>query len=267
MNGASRVLHAAIAIAAVGLVSTAESRAQSQPAAAPQTFDVASVKLAVPDAGRGGRGGRGGGIRTDPQMLTGRNVTLKQLIAYAYHLWNYQIAGGPNWLDSDAYEIEARTDRPFNPEQFRPMLQALLAERFKLTLHRETKQVPIYSLVVDKNGPKFHPRKGGVDASTEQRGISFDDLPSLAGILSNFCDRPVVDQTGLKGDFDLQLDTRKAMEAWEQERATQPGNDGGGPRGNAISAAAQDQFGLKLVPAKGSVELLVIDHAEKPTAN
>jgi uncharacterized protein (TIGR03435 family) len=139
----SRVLHAAIAIAAIGLVSTRKSPAQSQPAAtSPQTFDVASVKLAVPDAGRGGRGGRGGGIRTDPQMLTGRNTTLKQLIAYAYHLWNYQIAGGPNWLDSEAYEIEARTDRPSTPEQFRPMLQALLAERFKLTFHRKPSKSP-----------------------------------------------------------------------------------------------------------------------------
>jgi hypothetical protein len=71
----------------------------------------------------GGRGGRGGGIRTDPQMFTARNSSLKQLVAYAYHVWNYQISGGPSWLDSDPFDIEATTERPAKKEQFRLMLQ------------------------------------------------------------------------------------------------------------------------------------------------
>lgn len=104
----------------------------------------------------------------------------------------------------------------------------------------------------------------GEDASTGQRGISFENLPSLAGILSNFCDRPVVDRTGLKGDLDLKLDMQKALQAWEQERnGGAPGDAGAGPRGNAITAAAQDQFGLKLVARKESVEVLIIESCGK----
>jgi uncharacterized protein (TIGR03435 family) len=254
-------------VIALGMWNAATS--QAQPA-----FEVASVKPAAPlvmDGGgrmvAGGRGGRGGGIRTDPQMFTARNSSLKQLVAYAYHVWNYQISGGPSWFDADPFDIEAKTEHPANDEQFRLMLQTLLADRFKLTSHRETKEVPVYALVVDKSGPKFQARKTGDDASTERRGVSFEDLASLAGILSNFSDRPVVDRTRLKGDFDLKLDMQKASEDWLRERDGDAPGDVGGPRSNAIAAAVEDQLGLKLVARKESVEVLVIDRAERPTAN
>jgi uncharacterized protein (TIGR03435 family) len=246
--------------------------AKSQPAAgAKQTFDVASVKPAAPLVAvdnnprlvSAGRGGRIGGFSTDPQKFTSTYTTLKGLVIYAFRVANYQISGGPSWLDSEPYDIEAKTDRPTDPEQFRLMLQTLLADRFKLTYHRETKQVSIYALVLDKGGPKFQALKSAESPSTGP--FSFKDLPSLAKLLSNYCDRPVVDQTGLQGSFDLKLDMNKER---EREREAMPSGDNAGfPHENTIVAAAKDQFGLKFVPARGPVEMLVIDHAEKPGAN
>jgi uncharacterized protein (TIGR03435 family) len=187
-------------------------------------------------------------------MFSARNASLKGLIAEAYQVPADQITGGPTWLDTDAFDIAARAGQPAKPEQMRLMLQTLLAERFKLALHRETKQLPIYVLVVAKNGPKFHALK---DAPTEQRNhLSFKDMPSLAGILSTFAERPVVDQTGLKGDFYLDLDMSKPLQSMDAD----------GP-GAAIISAVEDQFGLKLMSTKGPIEFLVVDRAEKPSEN
>jgi bla regulator protein blaR1 len=264
LNLARKATLAAIGLAAIGgpivigMLYAAPSRAQSQLTGAPQqSFEVASVKPAQPTGP--GRGGRGGGVRTDPGMFAARNASLKGLIVEAYQMQAYQILEGPNWLDSDTYDIEARADHSSGPERIRLMLQALLKERFKLTFHRDTKVLPIYALVVAKGGPKFHALKDGEDASVDARRnhLSFKDMPSLAGILSTFSDRAVVDQTGLKGDYYLNLDMSRALQSMEPV---------GGP-GAAVISAVEDQFGLKVVPTKGPIEVIVIDHAEKPSQN
>jgi uncharacterized protein (TIGR03435 family) len=244
---------------AIGVLHLAHAQAPSaaHDGALP-TFDVASVKPAQP-AGPGR--GRGGGTRTDPGMYVTRNSSLKGLVGEAYHVQAYQIVGGPSWLDTDAFDIEARTGHPENQEQMSLMLRALLIDRFKLTLHRDTKQLPIYALVIGKNGSKFHASNGGQDTppKNQRNHLSFKDMPSLASALSMFSDRPIVDQTGLKGDFDLDLDMSKALQTAEP-------TDDGTPNAPMI-AAVQEQFGLKVIATKGPLEVLVIDHAEKPSEN
>jgi uncharacterized protein (TIGR03435 family) len=242
-----------------GPANATPTRTQSQPdQAAKLAFDVASIKPAA----AGGRGGRGGSIHSDPDMLSARSVSLQRLVREAYQLWNYQLSGGPSWIDSDAYDVIAKTDQPVSDEQRRLMLQALLADRFKLTFHRETKELPIFALMVDKNGPKFRPLKEGEQPTPSP--LSFKDLPSLAGMLSNVAGRPVLDRTGLSGNFDLAINMRKAEEEWQREHADVPPTD---PGDNMIVFAAKEQLGLKLVPTKGPVEMYVVDHAEKPSGN
>jgi uncharacterized protein (TIGR03435 family) len=194
-------------------------------------------------------------------MLTGRNVSLQGLIREAYQLRNYQLSGGPDWIDSDAYDVMAKTDQPVTDEQRRLMLQALLADRFKLTFHRETKELPIFALMVDKNRPQFRSLKDGEQPTRSP--MSFRDLPSLAGTLSNFAGRPVVDRTGLSGNFDLAINMQKAEKEWEQEHEDALA----APGDSMIVTAVKEQLGLKLVPMKGPVEIFVIDHAERPSGN
>jgi uncharacterized protein (TIGR03435 family) len=188
---------------------------------------------------------------------------MRSLVALAYNLSNYQITGGPSWVNSLGYNIIAKAVAGFKEraptaaapavdeeaEQLRLRLQSLLTERFKLTFHRETKQRPIYSLQVAKNGPKLRNAGGGgawgnvrvLRGSMIGGGVP---MSRLAHELSNLLDRPVLDQTGLTGRYEFNLE-------W-------PPADRMG-----IIAAIQQQLGLKLVVQKGPFEILVVDHAEK----
>jgi uncharacterized protein (TIGR03435 family) len=147
------------------------------------------------------------------------------------------------------------------------MLRALLADRFKLTFHREKKELNVYDLVVAKGGPKFHPLKAGADSLPGPTNhLRLKDLPSLATYLTRLSSgEPVLDKTGLTGEFDLDLDMAKVFEEAAQGAT--------GPASiiehmfEATANALQDQLGLKLVPAKAPVEIFVIDHAEKASAN
>src|SRR4051794_29284506 len=118
-----------------------------------QTFDAASVKPSRQTLGRDANSQ----VVFGPAGLNGRNVTLKRLITEAYNVRPYQISGGPGWLNDSEYDIDAKADGPTTRENLRLMLRALLADRFRLTIHREAKDLPIYELVVDKDGPKIHP--------------------------------------------------------------------------------------------------------------
>jgi uncharacterized protein (TIGR03435 family) len=148
----------------------------------------------------------------------------------------------------------------------------MLAERFKLATHRETKELAVYALVVAKNGPKFHalkadeapcwPACAGAPGKTDH--LRQKDLAALAMFLTRLgSDKPVIDKTGLTGYFDLDLDMSKIIETAQS---------GGGPPTNesmfdAAVSAIQDELGLKLAPTKAPIEILVIDHAEKPSEN
>ena len=149
------------------------------------------------------------------------------------------------------------------------MLRDLLADRFQLAVHRETKDLAIYALELAKNGPKFHAFKPGAEAAPGKLNhFHPPNLPFLARFLSHLgSDKPVIDNTGLTGDFDLDLDVGKIG----QEAALLSGATGGPPTPEsmfeATANAIPDQLGLKLVPTKAPVEILVVDRAEKPSEN
>jgi uncharacterized protein (TIGR03435 family) len=232
----------------------------AQPAPA---FEVASVKVAPPRAGSAGFTA----MDTDPAMVRYSNVTLKLLIAIAYRLDGRLIQGGPAWLDDQLYDLAA-TLPPRTPKDRVPaMFQTLLAERFHMAVHRETKEERVYFLLVGKNGTKL--REGQrVDEQDVQQvrgdrpaaqivrgGIMGHSMVmgSLAGTLARVLGYQVVDHTGLTGTFDINL-------KWTPED-----NNEAGP---SLFTAIQEQLGLKLEPGKAAVEVLVVDHADRiPTGN
>lgn len=233
--------------------------AQSRP-----FFDVVSIKPADPSAPRPGRLGMAQPVIT-PGRLTMRTATLKEIVQAAFGLEDYQVSGGPRWIDSTRYEVIAQTANSTPRNQ---MLQAVLVERFHLITHHEMKAVSGLAMVLEK-GRKLRPllpetNKGPLPAN---RG-RFTDLPSLAAYLTRLGSwpgqpgTPVVDKTGLTGQFDLMIDMNKIMANISE----------GTPATNeaiytATVAQIEEALGLKLEPRKLQVDLLVIDHAEMPTPN
>lgn len=237
--------------------------AYGQPAPAPQ-FEVASVRPSGADATNGSSS-----INTRTGRLTMTNATLRQCIVAAYRVKDYQLSGGPGWLNSDRYDIVAKADEGVKDDVLMPMLQTLLAERFQLAIHRETKMFQAYVLEVARNGPKLEKAEpeGGSNTNssrngTGQRTITAQTTMSrFAETLSRTLERPVVDRTGLDGRFNLKLE-------WTD--SARPSGDGATPEsvlGPSIFTAIQQQLGLKLEGQKAPIEILVIDRAEKATEN
>ena len=277
-------------------------------------FEVASIKPAAPQT-PGRMMIRMGG---DPGRVNYSNVSIKDVIRQAYQVKDYQISG-PDWLESQRFDINAKVPDGAPKEQIPQMLQNMLAERFKLSLHREKKELPAYAMVVAKGGPKlkesdpaaqpnFGPdgppppppaagRGGAPQFPPGARGMLMMRGPGhLAGkglkmgafsdMLSRFVDRPIVDETGLAGEYDFQLDWTPEPGEGGAFRFGPPGGDGpqqhaageGAPPAGAappelaaappLQVAIQQQMGLKLDAKKLPIEILVIDHAEKaPTEN
>src|SRR5580658_3505711 len=166
-------------IAIAGLI-CASCAAFGQSAASQPHFEVAQVKQAQPAPGRVYER-----ITTDPGRLTGSGVSLKQLIFEAYDVPYYRIFGGPSWLESETYDLEAKADGPVGVNQLKLMLRGLLADRFKLTLHRETKELKFYALTVAKNGPKLQAAKEEGDRSSDHGLQGFrGDLTEFANLLA-----------------------------------------------------------------------------------
>jgi uncharacterized protein (TIGR03435 family) len=213
-------------------------------------FEVVSIKPAPPGVRNMGIGrGPGGGMNA-------YNVPLKFLITYAYDVRDFQVSGGPGWADSERYDVSAKPESRASQEQLKLMLQTLLADRFKLVLHRETRQLPVYELIVGKGGPKLKESAEGASPSllTDGKSITASKvtMPMFIRLLSQLLGRSVLDKTGLAGNYDFKLE-------WTPDEA-----EGDGP---SVFTAIQEQLGLKLDSQKGPVETLVIDHAEKPTEN
>jgi len=238
----------------------------AQPAAGPLAFEVASIKLS-PDAP-----GSLTGIFESEGRIHARNVTLKRCVRGAYGVPEPQILGGPTWVDEDRYYIEAKAAGLADDHALMLMLQALLAERFKLALHREQRAIPGYKLVLGKSGLKAkasapdrgssgNSRRGRIDAA----GYS---MAQVALKLSEVLHRPVMDATGVTGKFDFQLEwTPEDMQAKPPSDDQRPGGPSEAGAGPSIFAALQEQLGLKLEPGRIPAEVLVIDSAEKPLEN
>jgi uncharacterized protein (TIGR03435 family) len=217
-------------------------------AAAQPAFEVASVKRSPADDAGFSISPSGAGT------FTARKITLDVLIGMAFGMTSERVSGKQNWMSSEYYDITARPegDQGLSYQQLRPMLQQLLVERFKLSFHRETKDAQGYALVVAKTGPKLQATKGAPSRPALLKGgLRADNISirTLAAMLAKPAGRPVVDQTGIDGNFDITLD-------YAPEGAT----DSSLP---SIFTALQEQLGLRLVPQKVPVETLVIDHAER----
>lgn len=233
-------------------------------------FEVASLKLAPPESGdfrlfwiAGGR-------------FIATNATLKQLVGFAYDVRGEQISGGPRWLDSDEYNVEAKPGSTTRiPEgfaassTFRMMVRSLLEDRFKLSLHRESREGQIYELQVANGGPKLvaaattipsglFPGRSRVDGKAASMSL-------LAKYLSGPTGRMVVDKTGLDGSYDFTLTwTAELRSAPETPAAADAQPDATGP---SLFTALQEQLGVRLQAARGPVDRVIIDHVEKPGLN
>jgi len=200
---------------------------------------------------------------------------LKALIEVAYDLPSNRVLGGPAWLSSDRFDINAKPEGSINVStqdgvaQLRLMLQAMLAERFKVDVHWETKEVPVYALMVDKNGPKMKavPGGNGEGSATAGRGTLSGLAPMvrLARELSNFLGRPVLDQTGLQGRFEFKLEWTPDQSP-ARTAVAGAGSDAGlsnDDLGASLFTAIQEQLGLRLQSQRGSASVLIVDRAEK----
>ena len=227
----------------------------------PAAFDAASIKPAAISATR--EGGNRSRIEHTPVSLSMWNVGLRECVRWAYGVAAFQVPS--EHLSADSYDILARTGAPVPVSQLRAMLQELLARRFSLVLHRETRMLPVYELVIAKGGPKLPPPHAAAtqvhaaetlprvrhdsfvfeDASLAEFGRMFGQLRGI--------DLPVVDRTGLAGTYDIVLKSAPA--------AAREGDVG------ALFAIVQEQLGLKLIAAKAPFEVLIVDHAGRPTEN
>jgi uncharacterized protein (TIGR03435 family) len=281
-----RAALAALAMAVVfHFSSVSPTFAQSQPEL---KFDVASVKP------------NNSGDSRSPSLIlpggrfTATNNSVRSLILNAYSITaESRLQGGPAWIDSARYDIDAKAedgaipmDAPnrVNWEKTRLMLRALLADRFKLSMHTDSKEIPVYELVVAKNGPKLQESKADCTASafachgfsgnpTRLSGTGVD-MYDLALILTNYSDRPVIDATGVQGIFDIKM-------GWNPRVMAAPATDDAPRSPAAVSKegarpdldslpsifGAVEQLGLKLESRKGSVQIYTIDHVERASGN
>lgn len=261
----------------------AASVALAQPSA-PSKFDVASIKPAAGDPCMC--------INTTPGgRVHATSMTLKFLLEMVYHVQNFQVSGGPPWFASVRYDIDAKTDVPTKDSEVSVMLQQLLADRFQLVFHRETRELPVYALALARKNGKLGPGmveskegtckppdptkpaeasgkpncgQGWGDARTFRSSSVQADY--LATSLSRLLRTMVIDKTGLTGKYDITLDwTPDDRIAFKlSPDAAKAAAESGLPD---LFGALQQQLGLKLESQKGSVEVLVIDHAEKPSEN
>ena len=253
---------------AIGAMIAPRGRARTQDAA-PLKFEVAAIK---PAKGDGAKGGLeilpGGGLRLG-------GVTLKQLIALAYDVRDNRVTGGPAWLGSDTFDILAKPERADTADKVAPgtaawdrlreRMQTLLAERFQLAIHKDVKEAAGYALVPARKGPKLQPshdqgppRTGRSRGRIEAHGGT---MQMLATVLSEYLGRPVADRSGLAETYDYKL---------EYTQDSGPGASDANPpdfSGPSIFTAIQEPLGLKLESARVETVTIVIDRAEKLSAN
>ncbi len=249
----------------VGLFLLSFLFAQDKP---PLTFEVASVKLSPP-------GGRGGGIRALPggQRYSAQNVPVKLMVSLMYKVPLRQIEGGPDWINNEGYDVEAKADHSYSLDDLHTMYQNLLADRFKLKFHIAYKEGPVYALSVDKSGSKMtvndspqsfdFPIQGDRTGVTTGKRVDMVYLCWWLGQVLQRDERPVIDKTGLKGFYDFKLSFLPELPPDVNKDNLPPGFLDRPP----IFEALREQLGLKLQPEKGPVPYYVIDHVERPSEN
>jgi uncharacterized protein (TIGR03435 family) len=263
-----------------GLASAQQGAAPKAAAKAPLNFEVASVKATNTRP----QPGEGGGIRVLPggQTYVARFVPLKLMIKLMYKITDSQIVGGPDWMNTDMFDVRAKAEKPSTLDDLHIMFQNMLADRFKLQFHRETRTLPAFVLTVDKGGwkmkvneepepfeipiqfggggppptpPTFNGRRCNMEYLGWWLGQQLNNIQQL--------DRPVVDQTGLKGFYDFKL-------TFAPDLSGRTGPNGETPPsfdGPNLFQALKEQLGLKLESSKGPVVVFIVDHVEKPADN
>jgi uncharacterized protein (TIGR03435 family) len=274
-----------VGVMALSLFHMPAGLAQTGQADAKLEFEVASVKPAAPLTRQVlPRGGPGS---SDPAHVRYTYVSVKHLLILAYGIPTQQVTG-PAWIDSERYDIVANVPPGATSEQVNIMLRNLLADRFQLVVHRETRALQLYQMIVAKNGPRIKPyvedpnepihepgkqvfdkngapvlRPGGVSfvmgPGERQLQGRKRSIEQLALILANELGRPVVDETGLTGEYDYTVKYAPNLT---------PAQTDGGSDGPDLLAAVQEQLGLKLESKKGPIEMLVVDGGQRtPTEN
>ena len=267
----------AIATAALALAQTRDFESKLK-------FEIASVKPADPNAKTNSSS------RDAGEGLNITNVPVRNLITLAYNLRDFQLVGGPGWINTEGYDVVAKTSSdevaasPSDPQtnsesidqrrtrfdRVRERLRSLLADRFGLVVHHETRDQTVYLLTVAKNGPKLKavPTPEGPPRKEEGRGHAqcfAAPVEMLVTTLANATHRTVVDKTGLTGRYDFVLDWTPDI----QRAPADASSDGTSlaSAGPTIFTAVQEQLGLRLESGKAPVDVLVIDHVDRPSAN
>ena len=251
---------------AIGLMLLSLAHGQEKPARL--TFDVAVIRPSEP-------GGRGGAIKPLPggNGYLVQNVPVKAMISLMYKVPGRQITGGPDWLNNQGYDIEAKADHAYSLDELHVMFQNLLADRFNLKFHKEVREGPVYALVVDKSGPKMKvnespqdfkipilPGKDNVFAGTR---VPMQYLCYFLGQQRLPEERPVINKTGLDKNYDFTLSFMPDLPPNVPRENLPPGL----LDRPSLTDALPEQLGLKLQPQKGPVEYYVIDRVEKPSEN
>ena len=231
--------------------------------AAPQ-FQVATIKPSQPDEVLR--------IQIAGRRFSTTGTTVVDILKYAYGVHVQQIAGGPAWLATEKFDILADPDSETRPasNDMKKMVQQLLADRLHLAVHREKRELPVYAIVVAKSGAKLTPSTAdpnGIPTSAPVRSGLFSagnaTMTDFAAFMQRYVmDRPVVDQTGIQGRYDLHL--QFTPDQSQSAGGAQPPQSGDAP---SLYTAMQEQLGLRLEAMKAPVDVLVIDHVEQPSAN
>jgi len=226
------------------------------------TFEAASIKPSTADPGSGSE------VTSETGRIIARNVTLKRCVRGAYDVPEAQVFGGPKWVDEDRYDINAKAAGPAGGRELSAMFQSLLAERFHLVLHRETRALPGYALVLGKGGLRAMPSAPGTpwNSTSSRRSIEAEgcNMAGLAQKLSEVLHVPVADMTTVDGKFDFKLEwTPEDLQA-KPPSGTAMTEVALGP---SIFTALREQLGLRLEARKVPTEVLVIDRAEKASEN
>jgi uncharacterized protein (TIGR03435 family) len=254
-----------LAVALLVLMSVSLAHSQDKPTRI--TFEVAAIRPSK-------RSDLNGGIKALPggNGYTAENIPVKLMISLMYRIPMRQISGGPDWLNSDRYNIEAKADGPYSIDDLHIMFQNLLADRFNLKFHIETKEGPVYALEVEDSGTKIK-----VNQSAQDFRIPMNFAPEgVVGIrvpMPYFCwwlgqqlqtsGRPVVDHTGLNKNYDFTLTYLPELPP-DFSKDNLPPEVRDRP---SIFDALKQQLGLKLIPQKGPVDHYVIDHIDRPSDN
>jgi len=219
------------------------------------SFELASIKRSSAESGSY--------LRYLPGGRLSAMSWIKQLVQLAYDVPDYQVTGGPGWLTTDRYEIEAKAaDQQAGPAEMKLMLQSLLADRFKLKFRRESKEFPTYGLVVDKGGAKLTPLKPGENSNCRRENSNVCGMRTMAHLadwMTSIMGRPVLDQTKIEGTYDILL----AFDVYELRGETPP-PDYNKPN---VFIGIREQLGLRLEAQKTSFPVIVIEDIQRPSEN